>query len=43
MRGAIKEYLKNDDFFLVKVSEIEDIDDLNDVKKQALMRSIKES
>jgi ATP-dependent Lon protease len=43
MRGAVKEYLKNDDFFLVKVSEIEDIDDLNDVKKQALMRSIKES
>jgi ATP-dependent Lon protease len=43
MRGAIKEYLKNDDYFLVKVSEIEDIDDQSDVKKQALMRSIKES
>jgi len=43
-RGAIKEYLKNDDFFLVKVNEIEDIDDdHNDVRKQALMRSIKES
>ena len=43
MRGEIKEYLPNDDFFLVKVNEIEDIDDHNDVKKQALMRSIKES
>ncbi|PKN10669.1 MAG: endopeptidase La, partial [Deltaproteobacteria bacterium HGW-Deltaproteobacteria-5] len=43
-RGAIEEYLKNDDFFLVKVTDIEDIDDdPNDVRKQALMRSIKES
>ena len=43
-RGAIKEYLKNDDFFLVRVNEIEDVDgDSNDVRKQALMRSIKES
>ncbi|MBP7341940.1 MAG: endopeptidase La [Smithellaceae bacterium] len=43
-RGSIQEYLKNDDFFLVKVAEIEDIDDdPNDVRKQALMRSIKES
>jgi len=43
-RGAIQEYLKNDDFFLVKVADIEDVDDdPNDVKKQALMRSIKES
>jgi len=42
-RGVIKEYLQNNDFFLVKVSEIEDIDDQNDVKKQALIRSIKES
>jgi ATP-dependent Lon protease len=43
-RGAIEEYLKNDDFFLVKVKDIEDIDDdPNDVRKQALMRSIKES
>lgn len=42
-RGTIKEYLQNEDFFLVKVNEIDDIDDHNDVKKQALMRSIKES
>ena len=43
MRGIIKEYLKNDDYFLVKVSEIDDVDDQSDIKKQALMRSIKES
>ncbi len=43
MRGVIKEYLQNEDFFLVKINEVEDIDDHNDVKKQALMRSIKES
>jgi ATP-dependent Lon protease len=43
-RGSIREYLKNDDFFLVKVADIEDVDDdPNDVRKQALMRSIKES
>ncbi len=42
-RGTIKEYLPNNDFFLVKVQEIDDIDDQDDVKKQALMRSIKES
>jgi len=28
---------------MVKVNDIDDIDDENDVKKQALMRSIKES
>ena len=33
-RGSIEEYLKNDDFFLVKVKEIEDIDDdPTDVRK----------
>jgi len=43
-RGSIQEYIKNDDFFLVKVADIEDVDDdPNDVRKQALMRSIKES
>ena len=43
MRGAIKEYLPNEDYFLVKINEVDDIDDHNDVKKQALMRSVKES
>jgi ATP-dependent Lon protease len=43
MRGVIKEYIQNEDYFLVKVAEIDDIDDQNDVKKQALIRSIKES
>ena len=42
-RGVISEYLKNDDFFLVRVNEIDDVDDKDDVRKQALMRSIKES
>lgn len=42
-RGTVKEYLQNEEFFLVKIAEIDDIDDHNDVKKQALMRSIKES
>jgi ATP-dependent Lon protease len=43
-RGVIQEYLPNDDFFLVKVNEIEDVDEEHsDVRKKALMRSIKES
>ena len=43
-RGVIREYLRNDDCFLVKAEEIEDIDDdPTDVRKEALMRSIKES
>jgi len=42
-RGVIKEYLPNNDFFLVSVRETEDIDDRDEIKKQALMRSIKES
>ena len=43
-RGIIREYLRNDDFFLVKVDEIQDIDEEHsDVRKKALMRSIKES
>ena len=42
-RGVIREYLPNNDFFLVKVQEIDDVDDGNEVKRQALMRSIKES
>ena len=42
-RGAILEYVKNDDFFLVRVADIDDVDDdPNDVRKQARMRSIKE-
>ncbi|NLA40012.1 MAG: endopeptidase La [Smithella sp.] len=43
-RGAILEYVKNDDFFLVQVADIDDVDDdPTDVRKLALMRSIKES
>ncbi|NTW07746.1 MAG: endopeptidase La, partial [Syntrophaceae bacterium] len=42
-RGIVQEYIENEEFFLVKIKEVDDINDKNDVKKQALMRSIKES
>ena len=42
-RGIIKEYLPNDDFFMVTVEEIQDIDDGNQVKAEALTRNIRES
>src|SRR5271157_6052557 len=42
-RGVIKEYLPNNDFFLVKVEEIQDLDDRNQVKAEALTRNIRES
>lgn len=42
-RGIVQEYVENEEFFLVKIKEVDDVDDKNDVKKQALMRSIKES
>ncbi|HDQ03348.1 MAG TPA: endopeptidase La [Deltaproteobacteria bacterium] len=42
-RGVIKEYIPNNDFFLVEVAEIEEIEEENEVKKQALIRSIKEA
>jgi ATP-dependent Lon protease len=42
-RGIIKEYLANEDFFLVNVEEIQDIDDRNQVKAEALTRNIRES
>ncbi len=42
-RGIIREYLANEDFFLVNVEEIEDLDDRNQVKAEALTRNIRES
>jgi ATP-dependent Lon protease len=42
-RGIIKEYLANEDFFLVNVEEIQDLDDRNQVKTEALTRNIRES
>ena len=42
-RGIIKEYLANEDFFLVNVEEIQDLDDRNQVKAEALTRNIRES
>ena len=43
-RGVIKEYLSNQDFFIVNVEEQEEIDENQDfVKTEALMRSIREA
>jgi len=43
-RGIIKDYLLNDDFFVVNVEEQEEIEDKQDVvKTEALMRSIREA
>jgi len=42
-RGAIRDYLPNEDFFYVRVEEIEDIINEQDVKAEALMRNIRES
>lgn len=42
-RGVVRDYLPNDEFFYVRVEEIDDIIDESDVKTQALIRNIKES
>jgi ATP-dependent Lon protease len=42
-RGIIREYLPNEDFFLVNVEEIQDIDDGNQVRAEALVRNIREA
>ncbi len=42
-RGIIKEYIPNEDFFMVNVEEIQDIDDKNQVKAEALIRNIRDS
>jgi ATP-dependent Lon protease len=42
-RGRIKAYMPNDDYFMVSVEEIKDIDDENHVKAEALIRNIRES
>ena len=42
-RGIIREYLANEDFFLVNVEEIQDFDEINQVKAEALTRNIRES
>lgn len=42
-RGVVRDYLPNEEFFYVRVEEIDDILDEGDVKTQALMRNIKES
>ena len=40
-RGVIKEYLPDEESFSVKVQELEDIDDQDAVKTEALMRSVR--
>ncbi len=42
-RGVIKEYLPNQDFFMVNVEEQEEAEDQDYVKTEALMRSIREA
>jgi len=42
-RGIVRDYLPNEEFFYVRVEEIEDITDESDVKTQALIRNIRES
>ncbi len=42
-RGIIREYLPSEDFFLVRAEELDDQDDIDPVKVEALMRSIRES
>ncbi|MBN1547353.1 MAG: endopeptidase La [Syntrophaceae bacterium] len=42
-RGVVREYLPNEEFFYVRVEEIDDEIEENDVKTMALMRNIKES
>jgi ATP-dependent Lon protease len=43
-RGTIKDYMPNQDFFIAKVEEQEEVEDAQDsVKTEALMRSIREA
>ena len=42
-RAVIKEYLPNEECFSVKVQELEDIEDQDTVKAEAIMRGVKEA
>ena len=42
-RGVIREYLPNEDYFLVRAGELEESADIDQIKIEALMRSIRES
>ena len=42
-RGIIREYLANEDYFLVRAEELEEADEIDSVKIEALMRSVRES
>jgi len=42
-RGAIREYLPNEEFFMVRVEEVEESEDADTVKTEALIRSVRDS
>jgi ATP-dependent Lon protease len=42
-RGVVREFLPNEDFFLVNVEEMQDIDEANEVRSEALIRNIREA
>jgi len=42
-RGIIRRYIPSDDFFLVRAEEMEDLDIADNVRVEALMRSVRES
>ncbi len=42
-RGAIREYLPNEEFFMVRVEEVGEAADSDPVKAEALMRNVRES
>jgi len=42
-RGIIREFIPNEDFFLINVEEVQDIDDRNQVRAEALIRNVREA
>ncbi|HOG15959.1 MAG TPA: endopeptidase La [Syntrophales bacterium] len=42
-RGTVREYLPNEEFFMVRVEEVEEAVDTDPVKAEALMRNVRES
>jgi ATP-dependent Lon protease len=42
-RGILKQFLPNEEYFLVNVEELEDIDEKSEVRREALVRNIREA
>jgi len=42
-RGILKQFLPNEEYFLVNVEELEDIDEESEVRREALVRNIREA